>query len=194
MINMTVPGQRLLAACIPATLYIVLLSGCATMNAPEYQPDFEMINTLKDIPLEKMRVGGFVSANPGVDKVSVRGIGLSSPYGGSHSGYLRNALEEELKQADLWDDGSDIEVTGELLKNELDAGMSTGDANLSARFHVDRQGAQVYDKVHTIHHEWESAVVGNVAIPNGINNYPVAMQKLVNEFLLDIDLLHAIGK
>lgn len=173
---------------------VALLTGCATMQAPQYQPDFEMINTLKDIPLEPMQVGVFTSADPDVEKISVRGLRLSSPYDGSHASYLRNALDEELKQAGLWDRGSAIVISGELLVNKLDAGINIGDADVSARFRVDRAGARVYDKVHTIHHEWESAFVAMVAVPNCINNYPLAMQKLINEFLLDIEFLQVVGK
>jgi len=161
--------------------------------APQYQPDFEVINTLKDIPLAHMQVGEFVSANPAVDKVSVRGGSLVSPFDGSYSAYLRNALAEELKQSSLWDNSADTVISGELLQNDLDAsGFSIGVADLSARFRVDKRGNQVYDKVHSIHHEWDSSFIGNVAIPNAINNYPIAVQKLINEFLLDIDLLHAV--
>lgn len=174
--------------------YIALLYGCTSMT-PQYQPDFEMVNTLKDIPLAPMQVGEFTSASPELDKVSIRGSSLDSPFGGSYSAYLRNAVAEELKQASLWDSNSKIIIKGELLENELDAsGLSIGEANLSARFRVDKNGKQVYDKVHTVHHEWDSSFFGNIAIPNAINNYPIAVQKLVNEFLLDIDLLHAVQK
>ncbi|MDH3979516.1 MAG: hypothetical protein OEU91_03275 [Gammaproteobacteria bacterium] len=159
--------------------------------APQYQPDFELVNTLKDVNLQNMQTGKFVSADPSIDKVTIRGSSLVSPYNNSYSEYLKNALSEELKQSALWDTNANIVISGELLENEMDAsGFSIGEADLSARFLVSRDGTEVYNKVHTIHHEWASSFVGAVAIPNAINNYPIAVQKLIGALLLDIDLLN----
>ena len=171
---------------------LVLTHGCSTM-APQYQPDFELVNTLKDVDLEKMQVGKFTSASSSIDRVTVRGGSLVSPFNESYSAYLENALSEELKQSELWGSGADIIITGELLQNDLDgSGFSVGEADLSARFEVSKEGGEVYRKVHTIHHEWDSSFIGAVAIPNAINNYPIAVQKLIGEFLLDIELLKAV--
>lgn len=179
---------------VVAAACIALLSGCSTM-APQYQSDFEVINTLKDIPLAKMQVGDFVSATPELDKVSIRGGSLVSPFGGSYSLYLQNALAEELKQSSLWDKDAESVVSGELLQNDFDAsGINIGTADLSARFRVDKNGTPIYDKVHSVHHQWDSSFLGNVAIPHAINNYPIAVQKLISEFLLDIELLRAVKK
>jgi hypothetical protein len=163
--------------------------------APQYQSDFETIDTLKDRPLAEMRVGEFSSSSLAVDQVSVRGSNLVSPFGGSYSAYVRNALSEELKQSSLWDDASDIVIEGELLQNDVDAyGISVGTADLSARFRVYRRGQQVYDKVHSVQHEWESSLFGNVAVPNAVHNYPLAVQKLINAFLLDTELLNVVAE
>lgn len=171
---------------------LLLASGCTTMASP-YQPDFEVINTLKDLPLARMQVGGFVSASPDVDKVGIRGGTMESPYANSYSSYLRNALIEELKQSALWDENSAIVISGELLQNDVDiSGFKIGTADLSARFRVDRNGTQIYEKVHSAHHQWQSSFVANVAVPNALNNYPIAVQRLIDTFLLDVDLLRAV--
>ena len=81
------------------------------------------------------------------------------------------------------------------MSDDLDAsGISIGEADLSARFYVDKQGRQVYDKIHSMQHEWDSSFAAAIAIPRAIDNYSIAMQKLIHEFLLDIELLHAVMK
>jgi hypothetical protein len=126
-----------------ALLAFTILSGCTVM-APQYQPDFELVNMLKDINLAKMQVGTFVSSDPAVDKVSIRGGSLESPYDSSYSAYLSHSLAEELKQSELWDSGANIIISGELLRNDLDAsGFSIGEADLSAHFRASKDGNEV---------------------------------------------------
>ncbi|WP_075187678.1 hypothetical protein [Teredinibacter haidensis] len=171
---------------------LFMATGC-TMNAVQYQPDFAVVNDLKDAETKVMAVGDITSASKKVDKISIRGSSMNSPFNGSYSDYLENALKEQLSHAGLFDASSSVVISGELQQNDLNAaGFSIGKADLSAKFVVKRDGEEVYSGVKSVHHEWPSSFVGAVAIPNAVNNYPTAVQKLVVELLSDEEFLAAV--
>lgn len=173
---------------------IGLMSGC-TMNAVQYQPDFNLVNDMKDNELKKMNVGEISSASPKVNKISVRGSSMVSTFNNSYADYLEVALREQLQQADLYDASSSIAIAGELLTNKINAaGFSVGTATISAQFKVESSGYVVFDKVISIMHEWESSFVGAIAIPNAQNNYPIAVQKLITKLMSDPDFISSVKR
>lgn len=171
---------------------LLIMSGC-TMSTVPYQPDFNLVNDLKDSEIQSVSVGDFSSSEKSVDSVSVRGSSMVSTYEGSFSEYLEEALKEQLQQSSLLNDDSTVVITGTLLKNAFDAsGFSIGESDLTANFVVTRDEQEVYNKDHSIHHEWESSFVGAVAIPNAQQNYPIAVQKLITAFLSDPGFIVAV--
>lgn len=178
-----------------SAIAIFAISGCS-MKGIEYSPNFNSINELKDNNLKKMDIKRSFLDKDKNEAISLgRGSNkMLSPYGGSFSKYLEIALEEELKQASLYDHESNIKIKTKLLKNKLDTGMATGTADLSADFKILISNEEVFNKVYEVHHEWESSFVGAVAIPATIENYPVAMQKLIDKFLFDKDVIRIIKR
>lgn len=167
---------------------IVMASGCSSV-APQYQSDFSSINDLKEMDIQPLKSGSFLD-HGSVNSITLRGGAMTSPYNNSYAEYLKKALEEDLKQSGHWDSGSEIVISGELISNELDAsGFSVGESDISAKFVVSKNNDVIYNKIHSVHHEWESSFVGAIAIPNAQKNYPVAVQKLLRKFFLDNDLL-----
>ncbi|WP_345985673.1 hypothetical protein WCX49_00735 [Sulfurimonas sp. HSL-1656] len=178
---------------IAAVLFSVLLfSGCSIKGHP-YQPDFNSINYLKDQNLQKMSVNGSESSDESDEEVSLRAANMVSPYGGSFTTYLQKSLQEHLQQAALYDKHSKIKITATLIRNDVDiSGFSIGTADLSAKFQVENDGTNVYNKELSIHHEWDSSFIGQIAIENALDNYPVAMQKLIDAFLSDKTFLESV--
>jgi hypothetical protein len=79
-----------------------------------------------------------------------------------------------------------IEVTGTLLKNDIDAaGFSTGYTTVSARFIVKKDGKESYNQVKTVKHEFSSSFMGSIAIPSAVQSYNVAVQKLLASLFAD---------
>jgi hypothetical protein len=175
-------------------LAILLFSGCTTI-APQYQPDFELVNELKDMNVPSMKSGEFTEADDSLNSISIRGGAMVSPYGKSYAEYLKKALEEELKQSDLWDPSSKIVISGTLLKNDLDgSGTNIGVSDISAIFVVTKDDSEIYNKTHTIHHQWESSFMGAIAVPKARQNYAISIQKLLRNFFLDKELLIALKR
>ena len=177
-----------------ALLAVALTSGCS-MVAPRYTPSLENVQKLKDSGAQVTNVGAFESTttkeNP--KAISIRGSSLNSPYDGSYGNYLADALKQELSLANKLAPDAEIQVTGALQKNDINAGsFSTASGDIAARFVVTRGGAVRYDQVKSIHDEWESSFVGAVAIPRAQQRYPVMVQKLLAALYADPTFLQAL--
>lgn len=171
-----------------------LSSGCSMM-APKYSPSLENVQKLKDSEAQTASVGAFESA-PGKGNsasISIRGSSLSSPYDGSYANYLSEALKQELSLAGKLAPDAQIQVSGALQKNDINAGgFSTASGDMEARFIVRRGGEVRYDQVKAIHDEWDSHFVGSIAIPRAQARYPVMVQKLLAALYSDPAFLQAL--
>ena len=176
-----------------ALLGVALTSGCS-MVAPRYTPSLENVQTLKDSGAQATNVGTFESTttkeNP--KAISIRGSSLNSPYDGSYGNYLADALKQELTLANKLAPDAQIQVTGALQKNDINAAIGTATGDIAARFVVTRGGAVRYDQVKSIHDEWESSFVGAVAIPRAQQRYPVMVQKLLAALYADPAFVQAL--
>lgn len=172
----------------------MLFSGCAH-KASEYKADFSSINELKEFNLKSMSVSKcyYEKNNPEVTQIGLRGSTMISPYEGNFADYLEFALKEHLQSAQLFDKQSKYSVSGIFIKNHFSAnGLATGNANLSAKFILKLDNKIIFEKVYEIEYQWESSFFGAVAIPNALQNYPLAVQKLINKLMSDKDFLNHI--
>ena len=182
-----------LVSFILITLILLLTTTGCSMKGHEFKPNFNSINDLKDNNLKVMSIQNENIKNEKDETIGLRAVNMISPYGGSFSKYLEKSLEEQLKQASIYDKQSNIKISAILLKNDVSiSSFRIGEADLIANFIVMNKDKKIYEKEHTIHHEWESSFIGQIAIENAIENYPVAMQKLIDSFLLDKDLIEVV--
>lgn len=173
----------------------LLASGCSIM-APNYQPQFDNIRTLRNSSTSPVKLGEF-KADPAaadkINKVTLRLSPLQSPYNGSYTDYLKEAIRQELNDAGRLSENSKISISGVLLKNEMDAsGVSTGSGSIEARFIVQNDNTVRYDKVKSANHEWPSSFLGPVAIPAAQQAYLPLVQKLLAVLYGDLDFLNAL--
>lgn len=169
-------------------------SGCST-KAPLYSASMDNVQLLRDAGNVSAKVGKFDSIpDPGnFNSISMRGSHMNSPYENSYALYLAEAIKQELSLAGKLKPDTDIEISGALLKNNINvSGFSTGIGDIQARFIVKKGGQTRYDQVKTIHNEWESSFAGAVAIPRGQQQYPNLVQKLLAALYADHDFLAAL--
>jgi len=179
---------------ITLTIALLLVTGCS-VKGQKYTPDFNAINNLKNENLKSISVKSSNSESKNLMEISLRAAKMTSPYGGSFSKYLEESLKEHLKHASLYNESSNIKVAVLMLKNNVDImGFSIGEADISAKFTVYKNNKIIHNKVYSIHHTWDSSFIGQVAIENALNNYPIAIQKLINKFTLNQDFLKKIKK
>jgi hypothetical protein len=180
-----------LIAMLAASLFA---TGCAG-PAPNYAPSIDNVEALKKSGITAPNVGAVtVSADlPGGKSLSLRANTMVSPVGANFGDYIATALRQELELAKLLNAQSGLEISGALLRNNIDAGgISTNEGQIEARFIVKRGGQVRFDKVKRIEHKWESSFAGAVAIPLAANNYPVMVQKLISSLVTDPEFIQSL--
>lgn len=183
---------RILSSLALSALAVVV-SGCAVV-APAYTPSIDNVQALKGSGAGKARVGAFNAmqgtANP--NPIPLRANTMRSPYGGTFSAYLSEAITRELTMAGKLAPDSDIEITGTLLKNQVDPAISTGTGTIEARFVVKKGGAVRYDRVKSAQREWESSFAAAIAIPRAVQEYSISVQTLLANLYADPDFINAL--
>lgn len=169
------------------------LSACASVPAVRYQTS---LNASVVLGAGEPAEGGFARAAKGVNDrtVGMRGSTMeSSSPERTFSSFIRDAVIAELRAAGRYAEGATRRVSVELLKHDVSiAGISTGYAALTARFKVEDAGEVRFDRVHEVRHEWESSFIGAVAMRSGLDNYPTAVQRLIEQLFADPEFQEAL--
>lgn len=177
-------------------LFIVsLVSGCS-LAPPAYTTDYETINRLKNINMEKLAIGEVQPKDPNaaVNKISLRATTLV-PKEGSFSTYLEEALRNDLRGLGIYDANSTTKLNITILKNDIDiSSFSIGIAIIEVKLIVNKNGTLKLEKVYSAKTEFESSFAGAVAIPNGQNEYPKLIQKLLKTIYTDNDFVNLLKK
>lgn len=173
-------------------LLLAALTGCTT-TAPVYNVSVPNIQKLRDSGSSKIAITNFEldpAKADSLNRIGIRGGSMVSPNNGSYATYLRDALGAEFLEAGRLAETSPVALSGVLTAN--DAGFSVGTATVGAKFVVRRNNQVAFDKTLSSTHQWESSFVGAVAIPAAINNYPTAIQKLLDALYSDKSFQEAI--
>jgi hypothetical protein len=174
-----------------AVLGALIVAGCGT-TAPPYAVSIDNVETLKRAGTGPAKVGAF-TAPPGLDTIHLRANYMTSPIGGSYGAYLADAIRQEFALAKLLDENSAVEISGALLKNDVDiGGFVSGSAVVEARVVVKKDGQIRYDKVMSAATNFDSHFVGAIAIPRGAQNYPLVVQKFLAALYADPDFIAAL--
>lgn len=172
----------------------VLTTGCASLVAPTYSPDYPSLDRLKAGKLDKVAVGTFQPRDPQapVNKITLRGASLATPQG-TFAEYLESAMRSDLNELRVLDPAAQTRIDAVLLKNDIDvSGFSTGTGILVVALKVSKRGATVLEKTYTANTQFESSFAGAVAIPKGMNEYPVLVRALLQNIYTDTAFINAI--
>jgi hypothetical protein len=167
---------------------MAVMMGCAT-KAPPYQPSIDNVTVLKKSATTGASVGAFAvqAGAKGGASLSLRAAEMTPP-AGTYADYLAGALKAELELAQRLNPKATIDISGLLVKNNIDAGgISTNSGEIEAQFIVRRDGAVRFDKVKRASSQWESSFAGAVAIPKAQQQYPLLVQSLLAALYADAD-------
>ncbi len=179
---------------ITLTLWTVLANGCSVV-APKYAVSIHNIESLKAAGDISAAVGKFdsIASDNNRNPIPIRGIVLTSPYDESFGNYISEAIKLEFMFAEKLKPDSNFNITGKLIKNNIDAaGISIGRGDVSVDFIVRHGDLILYHRDKSIHHEWPSSFTGATAIANAINEFNVMIEKLLAKLYADIDFIEAI--
>jgi len=174
-------------------LVALTLVGCAA-QLPEHTASFETITTLRRANVAGVSVGTFKLADgkpSQMDTEVAARLSRMTPFQGSLSAYLKDALVTELKAAGKYDPDANISISGELIESALNADMRTANATLGVRFRVQDAQHIRFDRVVTVRAEWASSYVGAVAVPKAYLEYLALYKQLFLELFADPDFIQA---
>jgi hypothetical protein len=174
---------------------IGLISGCS-LEPPVYTTDYETINRLKNISMDKVAIGDVQPKDPtaSVNKISLRAATLA-PKSGSFATYLEDALRNDLRGLGIYDASSTTQINVIILKNDIDiSGFNIGNGLMEIKLTVNKNGLLKLDKKYSAKTEFESSFAGAVAITNGQNEYPKLVKTLLKNIYTDSDFINILKK
>jgi hypothetical protein len=111
-------------------LLVTLLSGCSTYAASRYSVSTDNVVALRGLNGKTVNVGAFSSTEPGQSEIMCRGVGpIKTPDSEPFSEFIRKALIDELKIANVFSPTAPITLTGTL--DKIDFSSNSGNWNLA---------------------------------------------------------------
>lgn len=115
---------------IPVVLLLLIALGCSTFSAMRYSVSADNIVTLRTLNGKTVSVGAFSAASPGQTEIMCRGVGpIKTPDGEPFSEYVRKAILDDLRIANVYAESAPITLTGHL--EAIDFSSNSGEWNLS---------------------------------------------------------------
>ena len=178
-----------------AILTLLLISGCASFAVPVYSPDYQTIDRLKKVDLEKMSIGEVGPRDPDaeVNQITLRGATLKSP-NGTFASYLENAIRSDLIEMGFYDPKSTTRIDAIIFKNDMEAGVSTGHGVMEVMWTIKKEGVRTFEKVYVANIQFESAFVGGMALDRGLAQYPNLVRALLRNVYGDPAFIKAVKK
>lgn len=117
------------AGIIAAT---ALIQGCSTYAIPRYSSSAETLAALRKVGGSKVNVGKFTATTTKGGEITCRAVGpIKTPDGETFEDYVRKAVMSELIVADLYDERSDLTLTGVLERIDFDSMNGAWDLGLT---------------------------------------------------------------
>ena len=171
-------------------LLTLLLQGCG-VTMTRYEPSYDNVQKLKQTPPLHALGNPQVTAAPGEGSLVVRANPISSPTG-SIPAHIQDAISEELRKAGLLDPNASRHLQVLVVKNQLNAGMGSGDGKIAARFTLLDGKDVLYDATKDVSHQWGSSFFGAIAIPNAANAYNPMLKDLLSALYSDPQFIQAL--
>ena len=171
---------------------VATISGCAT-TTPNYNTSPASAQQLQAARVQPAKVGDF-TADKGAANTSITlRASTMEPAQGTYAKYLADAIKNELELVKLYSPASTTEISGVLIRNEMNTGLAaTGEGLMEAKFVVRRNGTVRFDKTKQAQITWDSNFIGAIAIPRAQREYPRLVQALVAELFADADFVAAL--
>jgi len=108
----------------------VLASGCSTYSATRYSISADNVVALRSLNGKILNVGAFSASTPGQTEIMCRGVGpIKTPDGEPFSEFVRKAMLDEFKIANIYSSSAPVTITGNL--DAIDFSSNSGNWNLS---------------------------------------------------------------
>lgn len=108
----------------------VVMSGCSTYAANRYSISVDNVTALRNLDGTEIAVGTFTASEPGKTEIMCRAVGpIKTPDGQTFENFIKNALEDELKIAEVYSASAPVTLTGNL--DSIDFSSASGVWNIA---------------------------------------------------------------
>ena len=113
-----------------ASVSLLVMSGCSTYSANRYAISVDNVTELRTLSGTEIGVGNFSAATPGRTEIMCRGVGpITTPDGESFENFIRKALVDELRMAEVYSKNGGVILSGNL--DAIDFSSNTGNWDIS---------------------------------------------------------------
>jgi hypothetical protein len=163
---------------IIALLAIVTLTGCSTFATSRYSSSVDNVMSLREHKGQKVKVGNFTSFEPGLSVITCRGVGpVKSPDGEPYSEYIRKALTDELKMAEVYSVDSPVTLTGQL--NSMNFSSTSGNWEMSLTVNSSNGTSVTVNE----NYKYTTSYVGETACQQTAQAFMPAVQDLIGKLV-----------
>lgn len=174
---------------------LLMLTACV-QHLPPPGASVDQVMALRTSPITSVAIDPFHASGSAANKdqgFGVRDVVIKPPKGQRWSGWLRDGLAAQFDAIGKLDPASTVHIEGELTANEGGENFADGNARLSARFRVLRDGKLRYDRVKSVRSEWNSSIIGVIAYIEAERNYSGLYAKLLDDLIADPEFRAAIA-
>jgi hypothetical protein len=159
-------------------LAVVLLSGCSSYSVAKYGIAPDNAVALKALNGNRVTVGPFRAAEPGRKEIGCRAVGpIKTPDGLAFEEYVRRALIDELRLADVYTESAPVSLDGHLTR--MDFSSTSGkwfmDLTLASSNGRSVQVSEAYD--------YETSFIGEKGCALTAQAFAPAVQSLIGKLV-----------
>ena len=108
---------------------VLSISGCSTYAVNRYSVSTDNVISLKSLNGVKLNIGTFTSSELSKNEIMCRGVGpIKTPDGQPFESFIKKALTDELKIAEIYSSSSPVTLSGNL--DAIDFSSTSGNWNL----------------------------------------------------------------
>jgi hypothetical protein len=156
-----------------------------------YEVSYDNVKALATASVDRVAVDRFTTSRSDTT-MSMRGVDRAvSPVGDGFADYLRDALQREIRRANLLDEEAPTRLSGNIVENHFRTWK--GQTVVSVEFVVRRDDSERYRRTIRSDLPWNSAFSGVVAQTSALQSYPAAMRELLGELYRDPAFREALG-
>jgi hypothetical protein len=154
----------------------MIASGCSTYSATRYSISTDNVVALRSLNGKTINVGAFTSTVPGQKEIMCRGVGpIKTPDGEPFSSFIRKALLDELKIANIYSASAPVTLTGNL--DAIDFSSQSGNWNINLTVKSSNGKSISTSEVYP----FTSSFVGDTACNQTAQAFMPAVQNLVGK-------------
>lgn len=177
------------ALYLVAAALTILSTGCSTYAANRYAINTDNVVAMRALNGKLVNVGSFSAKEPGLKEIMCRSVGpIKTPDGEPFSEFVRKALLDEIKIANIYSSNAPITLTGSL--DTVDFSSASGGWNLALTVKSSNGKSLSVSE----NYQFTSSLYGETACNQTAQAFMPAVQNLVGKVVRSQEFLALVAQ